>query len=76
MLPKKKNEKRSDEKYDWSGLYQFHLDQMLADPDLTDEEKQELLRQLELPDDEWQPTELPEGAEPFSVTVIKMRRGE
>lgn len=74
MLPKKMLQEQIVEKYDWSGL--FDLDQMMADPELTDAEKQELLRQLELPDEEWQPTELPEGAEPLSVTIIKMRRGE
>ncbi|MGH9803148.1 MAG: hypothetical protein ACRD82_22515, partial [Blastocatellia bacterium] len=76
MLPKKELQELIGEKYDWSGLFQFHLDQMMADPELTEEEKQELLRQLELPEEEWQPTELPAGAEPLSVTVIKMRRGE
>ena len=56
-------------------LHQQCLAQMLADPDLTEEEKQELLRQLELPDEEWEPVELPDGAEPVSETIIKMRRG-
>lgn len=76
MLPKTNVNQETIELYDWNGLYQFHLDQMMADKELTEEEKQELLRQLALPDEEWQPTELPEGAEPFSITVIKMRRGE
>lgn len=57
-------------------LHQQCVAQMLADPDLTQEEKQELLRQLELPDEEWEPVELPEGTEPLSETIIKMRRGE
>jgi len=58
-------------------LQHFH-EQCLADlrddPRLTEEEKQELLRQLELPDEEWEPIELPEGAEPISETIIKLRR--
>ena len=56
-------------------LYEQCVADMLADPGLTEAEKQELLRQLELPDEEWEPTELPEGAEPLSETIIKMRRG-
>ena len=56
-------------------LYEDSLEQMLNDPDLTEEQKQELLRQLELPDEEWEPTELPENAEPVSETIIRMRRG-
>jgi hypothetical protein len=57
-------------------LHEQCMAQMMADPNLTEEEKQELLRQLELPDEEWEPVELPEGAEPVSETIIKMRRGE
>jgi hypothetical protein len=57
-------------------FYDECVAQMMADPRLTEEEKQELLRQLELPDEEWEPIELPEGAEPVSETIIKMRRGE
>lgn len=57
-------------------LYEESIAQMMADPLLTDAQKQELLRQLALPDDEWEPIQLPEGAEPLSETIIKMRRGE
>ena len=56
-------------------LHEDSVAEMLADPRLTHAEKQELLRQLELPDDQWEPTDLPEGAEPISETIIKMRRG-
>jgi hypothetical protein len=56
-------------------LYEDSLEQMLNDPDLTEEQKQELLRQLELPDEEWEPIELPANAEPVSETIIRMRRG-
>lgn len=56
--------------------YEWCIADTLANPSLTDEQKQELLRQLELPDDEWEPIKLPEDAEPMSVTIIKMRRGE
>lgn len=62
-----------------SALHDFHLQsvaQMLADPELTPEEKQELLRQLEVSDEDWQPVELPEGAEPVSETIIRLRQGE
>lgn len=61
---------------DWSSLFDQTIAEMMADPRLTDAEKQELLRQSQLPDDEWEPIQLPEGAEPVSVTLIKMRRGE
>ncbi len=56
-------------------LHEECLAQMAGDPNLTEEEKRELLRQLQLPDDEWQPLELPEGAEPVSATIISNRRG-
>jgi hypothetical protein len=45
--------------------------EMLADPRLTDEEKAQLLADLEKPDSEWEPIKI-EG-EPLSETVIKMR---
>jgi hypothetical protein len=76
MLPKAEAEREKDEQYDWNSFYECSIADMMADPDLTDEQKQELLRQVELPDDEWKPIELPEGSEPVSVTIIKMRRGE
>jgi hypothetical protein len=57
-------------------LHEQSVAQMLADPDLTEEEKQELLRQLGMSDEDWQPVELPEGAEPVSETIIKLRQGE
>lgn len=56
-------------------LHQQYLEQMTNDLNLTDEEKRELLRQLQVPDDEWEPIELPEGAEPVSATIINSRRG-
>jgi len=76
MLPKTEPKREEDGPHDWSKLAKFWLDEMLADPVLTDEQKQQLLREMELPEEEWELTELPEGAEPLSVTVIKMRRGE
>lgn len=66
----------ADDLSDLQALHEQCVAQMLADPHLTDEEKQRLLRELEMSDEEWQPIELPEGAEPVSVTLIKMRRGE
>jgi hypothetical protein len=56
-------------------MYEQCVAQMMSDPDLTDADKQELLRQLELPDEQWAPIELPEGAESLSDTIIRMRRG-
>lgn len=67
---------QADDLSDLQALHAQCVAQMLADPHLTDEEKQRLLRELEMSDEEWQPIELPEGAEPVSVTLIKMRRGE
>lgn len=43
----------------------------MADPRLTDEEKAEIFRLSELPDEEYEPLEI-EG-EPMSETIIKMR---
>ena len=57
-------------------LHEESVAQMLADPELTPEEKQELLRQLEVSDEDWQPVELPEGAEPVSETIIRLRQGD
>jgi hypothetical protein len=65
-------------KADDRALQELHgqcVRQMLDDPDLTEEEKQELLRQIDLSDEEWEPVELPEGAEPISKTIIEMRQG-
>ncbi len=45
--------------------------QMVADPELTEVEKQELLRQLELSDEDWVPVELPIGVESVSETIIR-----
>lgn len=56
-------------------FYEDCVADMLADPDLTPAEKQELIRQLQLSDEEWEPTDLPKGSEPVSETIIKMRRG-
>lgn len=66
------------EEFEIGELERFHeecVDQMRSDPNLTAEEKRELLRQLELPDDEWEPIELAEGSEPVSATIIRSRRG-
>jgi hypothetical protein len=59
-----------------SDLHAQSVAQMVADPELTEAEKQELLRQLELPDEDWAPVELPVGAEPVSETIIRLRQGE
>ncbi len=57
-------------------LHAQSVTQMLNDPELTEAERQELLRQLELADDDWVPVELPVGAEPVSETIIRLRQGE
>ncbi len=59
-----------------SDLHTQTITQMMTDPDLTEVEKQELLRQLELPDEAWIPIELPLGAEQVSETIIRLRQGE
>ena len=71
----RKSDAQKDKATALQKLYEQSVADMLADADLTEAEKQELLRQLELPDEEWEPTELPEGVEPLSETIIKMRRG-
>ena len=60
---------------DLQHLYEQCLAQMTADADLTPEQKQELLLQLQLSDEDWEPIKLAEGVEPISETIIKMRRG-
>jgi hypothetical protein len=57
-------------------LHTHSIAQMMNDPALTEAEKQELLRQLELSDDDWIPVELPLGTEPVSETIIRLRQGE
>ena len=57
-------------------LHTQSIAQMMDDPALTETERQELLRQLELSDDDWVPVELPVGAEPVSETIIRLRQGE
>ena len=59
-----------------SDLHAQSIKQMMNDPVLTAAEKEELLRQLDLPDEDWLPVELPLGAEPISETIIRMRQGE
>src|SRR5438046_9845158 len=60
----------------WDSMYEQSIADLMADPRLTNEERQQVLNELELPDEEWEPIRLPEGAEPISDTLIKMRRGE
>ena len=55
----------------WLPLLEQDLAEMMADPCLSDGERAELLRQLELPEGEWEPAAI-EG-EPLSETIIKMR---
>ena len=55
-------------------LHEQCLAQLKADALLTGNQKEELLRQLELPDEQWEPIELSDGTEPISETIIKMRR--
>ena len=59
-----------------SDLHTQSIAQMINDPELTEVEKQELLRQLELTDENWVPVELPVGAEAVSETIIRLRQGE
>lgn len=57
-------------------LHEQCVAEMLADSNLMEEERQELLRQLALSDEDWKPVELPRDAEPVSETIIKLRQGE
>jgi hypothetical protein len=57
-------------------LHEQSVAEMLSDPELTEAEKQELLRQLEVSDEDWQPVELPDGAELVSETIIRLRQGD
>lgn len=55
-------------------LHDQCIAQMQADEHLTENQRQELLRQLDLPEDQWESITLPDGDEPVSETIIKMRR--
>ena len=59
-----------------SDLHSHSIKQMMNDPVLTAAEKEELLRQLDLPDEDWLPVEMPLGSEPISETIIRLRQGE
>ena len=55
----------------WRRILEQDIAEMMADPCLDEKERAELLRQLELPEGEWEPVAI-EG-EPLSETIIKMR---
>jgi hypothetical protein len=70
-MKRKKKEKPSSG-YELGARLLGNLDAMImADPRLTDEEKTEIIRLSELPDELYEPLEI-EG-EPLSETIIKMR---
>ena len=71
-----KNEADQLEERTLSDLHAQSVAQMMTDPELTEAEKQELLRQLELSDEDWRPVEWPVGAELVSETIVRLRQGE
>lgn len=70
-MPKRMPTKRKAARSPWGELLDQMIAQMLADPRLTDEEKAQLLADLEKPDSEWEPVKI--KGEPLSETIIKMR---
>jgi hypothetical protein len=68
----RRKEKQQSSAYDLGARLLEDLDAMImADTQLTDEEKAELIRLSELPDELYEPLEI-EG-EPMSETIIRMR---
>jgi hypothetical protein len=70
-MAKRKQTKRKAAPNPWQEMFDQMIAEMMADPRLTDEEKAQLLADLEKPDSEWEPIKI-EG-EPLSETIIKMR---
>jgi len=70
-MTKRKQGKRKAARHPWTELCEQMIAEMMADPRLTDEEKAQLLADLEKPDSEWEPVEV--TGEPVSETIIKMR---
>jgi hypothetical protein len=70
-MPKQRQRKRKAARGPWDELFDQRIAEMMADPRLTDEEKAQLLADLEKPDSEWEPIKI--KGEPLSETIIKMR---
>lgn len=70
-MPKRTQTKHKAARGPWGELLDQMIAEMLADPRLTDEEKAQLLADLEKPDSEWEPIKI--KGEPLSETIIKMR---
>jgi hypothetical protein len=70
-MPKRTQTKRKATRSVWQEMFDQITTEMLADPRLTDEEKAQLLAELEKPDDERALIKI--KGEPLSKTIIKMR---
>lgn len=70
-MPKRTQSKPKAARGAWDDMFDQLLAEMMADPRLTDEEKTQLLADLEKPDSEWEPIKI--KGEPLSETIIKMR---
>ncbi len=70
-MTKRKPSKRKTARNPWEAMFDQMIAEMMADPRLTDEEKAQLLAELEKPDAERKPIKV--KGEPISETIIKMR---
>ena len=70
-MPKRTQAKRKATRRVWDEMFDQITAEMLADPRLTDEEKAQLLAELEKPDAERALIKI--KGEPLSRTIIKMR---
>lgn len=68
---KKRQPKQPPQDSFWREVFEREMAEMMNDPNLSDEEKAELVRQVHLPEEEWEPVEI--QGEPLSETIIKMR---
>jgi hypothetical protein len=53
-MPKQTQSKRQAARSPWEELFDQMIAEMMADPRLTDEDKAQLLADLEKPDSEWE----------------------
>jgi hypothetical protein len=71
MTMKKRQLKADRQESPWREIFEREMEEVRTNPNLSDEEKAELVRQIYLPDEEWEPIEC--QGEPISETIIKMR---
>jgi hypothetical protein len=71
MTMKRQQPETSPQDSPWRQIFEQEMEEVTNNPNLSDEEKAGLVRQIYLPDEEWEPIEF--AGEPISETIIKMR---